>query len=431
MKWPRLLSYLLVFSLLLWVPAAGVDSGSGPKDSLCGKTMLVLGDSYTAGYGLSSPAQGWTALLTEACGMTELNYSISGSSFASGPQSYYPMVERCQDLAPNDDVDIVLLQGGSNDYARGIPVGTAEDRDPNTCGGALNLILDHLQQLYPQATIVCFTPWISDGTENALGLISHEYNDVMKAICSQRDILCYDAADTDTNAMYMDREDFRAEFCLRATDWYHLNAAGHQRFAPAMARWLSQTLYDAAAADCFIDLQTAGESLREAASIVVPAGLMDGNGVRMFRPSQSATRQTLALALYALANQPETEDYAFSDVPSDSPVYSAICYTVEAGILSGPEGFSPQQVLTRQMLATALYRCYTQLYGGQVDALTGLGSFPDGNQAGDYAKTALGWALECGVLSPKDGYLRPQGAVSRGELAITLAAFLGLIGEIS
>ena len=123
---------------MLNIPAAAGETLC--RKSLFGKTLLILGDSYTAGYGLWDGSHGWPDLVTDALGMTQLNYSISGSTFSSGPLGNYPMVERCRELPTDVPVDVILVQGGSNDHTRDIALGEIDGRDPETCCGALNLI---------------------------------------------------------------------------------------------------------------------------------------------------------------------------------------------------------------------------------------------------------------------------------------------------
>lgn len=426
----KALALLLMLACLWSIPAAqAAEPSSRGRASLYGKTLLVLGDSYTAGYGLWDGSHGWPDLVAQALGMTQLNYSISGSSFAAGPHGNYPMVERCREL-PNTPVDVILLQGGSNDHMRDIPLGDIGERNDQTCCGALNLILDSLEDTYPDAQIVCFTPWISDVGGNAYGLTAQDYADAMVALCQQRGIQCYDASRAEESGMYLNDEGFRRRFCLTSTDRYHLNPAGHRRFAPIMAQWLSRVVTGGDAADRFADLQIAGEALRQGVAQVVATGVMTAEG-QLFSPVRGTDRQLLAQSLYALAGWPPAAEYDIPDVPRNAENYQAICYVIDNGLLSGPEGFAPKEPLSREMLATALYRCYTELYGGQIMRLTGLGTFEDCAQVSEFAQTPMGWALEYELISPKNGLLRPQSTVSRGELATALSAFLRLLGEIS
>ena len=427
----RLLGLFLAFCLVFSLSAAAVDNGSAPQESLYGKTMLVLGDSYTAGYGLQRYEDCWPWILAENCGMTQLNYSISGSSFAAGPNGSYPMVERCRLLPKDQHVDIILVQGGSNDYARDIPLGDPQERSQTTCCGALNLILDYLEKTYPQAQIVCFTPWISSAGPNAYGLVTSDYISAMLELCQNRGILCYDASQDSENGMYLDDEAFRQRFCLTATDRYHLNPAGHRRFAPKMAQWLCQTLYGTTPSARYVDLAIADEALLDAVDTLAPTGIICGTSDRLFSPTRFADRAALAQCLYHLAGQGDTGSYEFTDLSPEDPDYSAMCYMVDAGLYGEAPAIAPGQTLSRQMLTTVLYRYYTELWGGAVESLTGLGPYPDSAQVAQYAKMPMGWALAAGILQDKEGWLRPESAVSRGELAETLTAFLRYLVEFS
>lgn len=427
----RFLALILAFSLVFSISAAAADATRSSGESLYGKTILVLGDSYTAGYGLARYEDCWPWILADSCGMTQLNYSISGSSFAAGPGGNYPMVERCRQLPTDQTIDIILVQGGSNDYARDIPLGDPQERSQTTCCGALNLILDYLEKTYPQAQIVCFTPWVSNAGPNAYGLVTDDYIRAMVDLCQSRGVLCYDASQDAENGMYLAEESFRSRFCLTSTDRYHLNPAGHRRFAPKMAQWLCENLYGSTPSARYVDLASADEALLDAVDTLAPAGILGGDGDRLFHPTRAADRATLAQCLYRLAGQGETSSYEFTDLSPQDPSYSAMCYMVDAGLYGQEAVIAPGQVLSRQVLATVLYRYYTGLWGGSVERLTGLGSYADGGQVAQYAKMPLSWALAAGVVQDKEGLLRPEAAVSRGELAETLTAFLRCIGEFS
>ncbi len=416
---------MLLLCLILSCPAVAVDSAPARQHGLEGGRFLVLGDSYTAGYGLDSPEQDWSYLLAERYHMTQLNYSISGSSFAAGPQGYYPMAERCLTLPEDDALDFVLLQGGSNDWADSIPLGQEDSRETDTFCGAFNLILDVLQEKYPQTPVVCFTPWISDGTRNDAGATAQDYTDAMLSICRSRNILCYDASNAEENGMYLNSEAFRAEYCLSARDWYHLNAQGHAMFAPVFAGWLEEALYGAAPADRFYDLAGADASLRNAVSQL--SNVLSGTGSHLFSPTQLVTRELLAQTLYRLAGSPAAPDYPLADLSPDTETYSAVCWAMDAGIFTPSDRFRPDQFVTREMLAATLYRYDTEYLGHFPGSLVGIGSYSDGSAVADYAQVSMGWALSCGILTDLGGALKPQACVSRGSLAQALSTFQNLV----
>jgi acyl-CoA thioesterase-1 len=98
--------------------AASASAYSAPK------TVLVVGDSLSAEYGLAR-GTGWVALLesrlkAQKIDATIVNASISGDT-TSGGRARLPAL--LQQHKPN----IVVLELGANDGLRGLPVNAAED----------------------------------------------------------------------------------------------------------------------------------------------------------------------------------------------------------------------------------------------------------------------------------------------------------------
>ncbi|UXZ55045.1 arylesterase [Halomonas sp. 7T] len=79
-----------------------------------GPTLLVMGDSLSAAYGIEQE-QGWVALLEERLEgqATVVNASISGETTSGGAQ-------RFADIIGQRQPDIVLLELGGNDGLRGL-----------------------------------------------------------------------------------------------------------------------------------------------------------------------------------------------------------------------------------------------------------------------------------------------------------------------
>ncbi|QEP44035.1 arylesterase [Ectothiorhodospiraceae bacterium BW-2] len=76
-------------------------------------TLLVLGDSLSAAYGLK-PQQGWVTLLQQRYPqMTVINASISGETTAGG-------LNRLPQLLKREQPDYLLLELGANDGLRGL-----------------------------------------------------------------------------------------------------------------------------------------------------------------------------------------------------------------------------------------------------------------------------------------------------------------------
>jgi len=80
------------------------------------KTVLVLGDSISAGYGLEKIDHGWVAMLQEAArplGVEVVNASISGETSAGG-------LARIDKLLSQHRPGVVILELGANDGLRGL-----------------------------------------------------------------------------------------------------------------------------------------------------------------------------------------------------------------------------------------------------------------------------------------------------------------------
>ncbi|MEJ2043585.1 MAG: arylesterase [Reinekea sp.] len=80
------------------------------------KTILVHGDSLSAGYGIT-PEESWVTLLAEHYGDRHqvINASISGETSRGG-------LDRLSDLLKTHQPDVVVLELGANDGLRGYPI---------------------------------------------------------------------------------------------------------------------------------------------------------------------------------------------------------------------------------------------------------------------------------------------------------------------
>ena len=83
------------------------------------RTVLVFGDSLSAGFGMAA-RQGWVALLGERLaarkpGWKVVNASVSGETTAGG-------VSRIAKVLARTDPDVVVIELGANDGLRGLPL---------------------------------------------------------------------------------------------------------------------------------------------------------------------------------------------------------------------------------------------------------------------------------------------------------------------
>jgi len=101
---------IVLFALTLVTSWAYSDTG----------TILVFGDSISAGLGLSAPDQGWVALLqhklqSEGYDYQVINASVSGETTAGG-------LARLPRALSLHHPSIVILELGANDGLRALPV---------------------------------------------------------------------------------------------------------------------------------------------------------------------------------------------------------------------------------------------------------------------------------------------------------------------
>lgn len=127
-----------------------------------------LGDSITQGVGASSEDTVYHAVLKKEAKLAEArNYGISGTRFATQkgtekrPKDDYVDInsfcERFEKM--DDDADVVVVFGGTNDYGHGdAPLGSFDDRTPDTFYGACHYLFSGLIRKYLGKTIVIMTP---------------------------------------------------------------------------------------------------------------------------------------------------------------------------------------------------------------------------------------------------------------------------------
>jgi acyl-CoA thioesterase-1 len=115
-----------------------------PGNAKAGKTVLVFGDSLTAGYGLEDPAtEAYPSVLQQKINEAKLPYNVvnagnSGETSAGGRGRI--------DWVLKQKVDVFVLELGANDGLRGVPVSETTRN--------LQTIVDKVKAKYPNAKLV-------------------------------------------------------------------------------------------------------------------------------------------------------------------------------------------------------------------------------------------------------------------------------------
>lgn len=160
---------------------------------------------------------------------------------------------------------------------------------------------------------------------------------------------------------------------------------------------------------------------------VYDTGLMTGLTATAFGPNLSTTRGMIVTILWRMENEPAARHGCpFADVRRGSYYEQAIAWASENGIVTGFDAstFAPDRAITREQLATILFRFAA--YRG-MDAVTlreNLSSFQDQAAISAYAVSALNWAVGEGLMQGTGDKLEPTGSATRAQVAAMLRRFI-------
>ncbi len=159
-------------------------------------------------------------------------------------------------------------------------------------------------------------------------------------------------------------------------------------------------------------------------------GLMNGTGDGNFSPDSAATRASVVTILYRLAGEPGPGGGgSFDDVANGMWYTDAITWAHDNGIVTGYSGsaFMPDGEITREQLATILYRYADRYAGMDVSAGADLSGYTDCGQIHDYAVDAMSWANAMGLITGTgNSTLSPRDTCTRAQLAAVLSRIDGI-----
>lgn len=170
----------------------------------------------------------------------------------------------------------------------------------------------------------------------------------------------------------------------------------------------------------------------------IDIGLMNGTGTgKTFEPNADMSRAMLVTVLWRYSGSPSAPNCNFTDVKKDDWFYKAVAWAASEGVVKGMgdgSWFDPNGKVTREMLATILYR-YAKMIDVDVSATASISGFPDANRVADWAKDYVKWAVAEGIISGavKDGktVLAPQDSGNRAVVATIMARFITNVVEAS
>lgn len=226
-------------------------------------------------------------------------------------------------------------------------------------------------------------------------------------------------------------------YLLKGSDEFqdHVASAEYQTDAFLSAYPQSKYDYTPTAADdqpvCqFRDVKP-GAYYYDAVQEMTNRGLFYGTSNYTFSPNQTMDRAMLVTVLWRLAGEPEpTQPSVFTDVPGSEYFARSVAWAYENGITAGTSAttFEPHRLLTRQDLATFLYR-YAKKMGYNTAAYNSLSRFTDRGQIDSYALPAVRWAVGAKIIYGTEyNRMEPYATAPRCQMAAMLYRFITYYG---
>lgn len=159
----------------------------------------------------------------------------------------------------------------------------------------------------------------------------------------------------------------------------------------------------------------------DAVRYVTGKSLMNGTSTTAFSPNENMSRAMLATVLYRMSGETAEADSSFGDVSASAYYAAAVNWASSKGIVNGTgaDAFSPNASITREQLAAMLYR-----YAGEPSVSADLSAYTDTVDISPYASKAVEWCVAKGILSGKSATrLAPQDTATRAECAAMLQRF--------
>lgn len=167
----------------------------------------------------------------------------------------------------------------------------------------------------------------------------------------------------------------------------------------------------------------AGKWYVDAVRFAYTEALFNGTSATTFSPDAPMTRVQIAQVLANRTDGYVQEIYGsatcFTDVPLGSWMCAPVRWAYRNDLTDGTGGnaFSPNTPLTREQLATFLYR-YAARTGANISTEGTLYSqFTDTASVSSWAKTAMQWAVNRSIISGNNGKLNPKGKATRAQVA--------------
>lgn len=193
---------------------------------LYGKTIIMFGDSYIQNGGRPIE-ESWHYKLALKYNMDYYNFGLNGNCIAydrTSEKCGFPLYERVSELP--DKADYVIVCAGHNDAVIIHHNGEGTDYFRSK----MEVLCKELLAKFPNAKICFITPW-------SVPLPMYpETIATMQEVCDEFGIPVFDASKS--GGIHVRFLGFRRLYFQGSNDMAHLNAKGHDLFAPRVERYL-------------------------------------------------------------------------------------------------------------------------------------------------------------------------------------------------
>lgn len=159
-------------------------------------------------------------------------------------------------------------------------------------------------------------------------------------------------------------------------------------------------------------------------------GLMNGISKSTFNPNGTTSRSMIVTILWRLEGSMNATTNSFNDV-EDTWYTNAVAWTSNNGIVRGYGNgkFGPEDTITREQMASIIYN-YAKYKGYDITTNTNVLSFSDTGSISSWAKDAMSFVVENGIMTGKDNNkLDPKATATRAEVAAIIQRTVEQLGK--
>jgi peptidoglycan/xylan/chitin deacetylase (PgdA/CDA1 family) len=161
-------------------------------------------------------------------------------------------------------------------------------------------------------------------------------------------------------------------------------------------------------------------------------GITTGTSPTTFEPESNVTRAQFATFIHRVAGTPSASPSAFADSGTiESWAVNAVGWASSSGVTTGfldDNTFRPNSNITREQIATMLYR-HAQYIGLDTTVPeNAMNAFPDSGHVSGWAATAMSWAVHNRIITGMNGNLAPQNNATRAQSVTMLNRYVNTFG---